>query len=124
MLATLTPTAQSAAPTASAWSLFVQSIDVFTVVLVIGSVAAVALRVQCVREIHRDYVLPESERERRGTLSAGSPRSELASYLRTRTSFPALVLKSMLEAEDAAGKQGLSTEAARESAQLEADAQG
>ena len=123
MLETLTATAQAAAPTASAWSLFVQSIDVFTGVLVIGSVAAVALLVQCLLEIRRDNVLPENELERLNTLSTGSPRSELASYLDARSSFPAMVIKSMLEAEDAAGKQGLSTEAARESAQLEADAQ-
>ncbi|NRA58549.1 MAG: MotA/TolQ/ExbB proton channel family protein [Phycisphaerales bacterium] len=123
MLATLTTIAQADAPTASAWSLFVQSIDVFTGVLVIGSIAAVALLVQCLLEIRRETVLPESELERLGTLSASGPRSEMVSYLRSRSSFPALVIKSMLHAEDAAGKDGLSTEAARESAQLEADAQ-
>ncbi|MGD1916053.1 MAG: hypothetical protein ACFCBV_07690 [Phycisphaerales bacterium] len=99
MLATLTTLAQADAPTASAWSLFVQSIDVFTGVLVIGSIAAVALLVQCLLEIRRETVLPESELERLGTLSASGPRSEMVSYLRSRSSFPALVITSMLHAE-------------------------
>jgi biopolymer transport protein ExbB len=94
---------------------------------VAGSIAAVALLVQCVLEIRRANLLPEEELERLNTLTAGGPRSELASYLRSRTSFPSLVLKAMLGAEDAAGvgggTRGLSIESAREAAQLEADAQ-
>ncbi|MFI4916401.1 MAG: MotA/TolQ/ExbB proton channel family protein [Phycisphaerales bacterium JB060] len=107
--------AQSDAPTASAWSLFVQSIDVFTIILVAGSIAGVALLVQCLLEIRRENLLPEEELERLDTLTASGPRSELVSYLRARTSFPALVLGPMLDARSAA--------AARETAQLEADAQ-
>ncbi|OAB63918.1 hypothetical protein AY599_26095 [Leptolyngbya valderiana BDU 20041] len=115
--------AQSDAPTASAWSLFVQSIDVFTIILVAGSIAGVALLVQCLLEIRSENLLPEHDVERLNELSARGPRSELASFLRTRTSFPALVLKSMLRAEDAAGDNGLSAAASREAAQLESDAQ-
>lgn len=111
------------APAASAWSLFVQSIDLFTIILVAGSIAAVALLVQCVLEIRRDTILPEEELERLNALTASGPRSELVSYLRARTSFPALVIKSVLEAEDSAGPRGVSAGAAREAAQLEADAQ-
>lgn len=111
------------APTASAWSLFVQSIDIFTIILVAGSIAAVALLVQCWLEIRRENLLPEEELERLNVLTASGPRSELASYLRSRTSFPALVLKAMLHAEDAAGVRGITTASAREAAQLEADAQ-
>jgi biopolymer transport protein ExbB len=130
-----TTDATSSAPTASAWSLFVQSIDLFTIILVAGSIAAVALLVQCLLEIRRVNLLPEEELERLNALTAAGPRSELASYLRSRTSFPALVLKSMLGAEDAAGAGvaggagggggvgGVSGEAVREAAQLEADAQ-
>lgn len=110
-----TPTTAPTAPTASAWSLFVQSIDVFTLVLVAGSIAAVALLVQCLMEIRRDTLLPEEELERLNALTASGPRSELVSYLRARTSFPALVLGPMMDARSAA--------AARETAQLEADAQ-
>ncbi len=117
-----------AGPTASAWSLFVQSIDVFTIILVAGSIAAVAIMVQCFLEIRRQNLLPEEELERLNALTASGPRSELASFLRARTSFPALVLKSVLHAEDAAGAgggggRGLSANSAREAAQLEADAQ-
>lgn len=115
--------AQADAPTASAWSLFVQSIDIFTIILVAGSIAGVALLVQCILEIRKDNLLPDSELERLDTLTASKSRSELVSYLRTRTSFPALVLKSMLSAEDSAGQAQLSSAAAREAAQLEADAQ-
>lgn len=111
------------APAASAWSLFVQSIDLFTIILVAGSIAAVALLVQCVLEIRRDTILPEEELERLNALTSSGPRSELVSYLRARTSFPALVIKSVLEAEDSAGPRGVSAGAAREAAQLEADAQ-
>ena len=122
VLATASP-GSAGPPTGSAWSLFVQSIDLFTIILVAGSVAAVALLVQCVLEIRRDNVLPESELERLDTMTASGPRSELVSYLRSRTSFPATVLKRMLGAEDAEGHYGLSANAAREAAQLEADAQ-
>ena len=115
--------AQADAPAGNAWSLFVQSIDIFTIVLVAGSVAAVALLVQCVLEIRKDNVLPAAELEKLGALTASGPRSELASYLRSRTSFPASVLGRMLAAEDAAGPPGLSADAAREAAQLEADTQ-
>lgn len=117
-----TPTA-TATPTSSAWSLFVQSIDLFTIILVAGSIAAVALLVQCLLEIRRVNLLPEEELARLNTLTASGPRSELVSYLRARTSFPTLVLKSMLHAEDAAGVRGIPAETAREAAQLEADAQ-
>lgn len=115
--------AQTDAPTASAWSLFVQSIDLFTIVLAIGSVAGVALLVQCLLEIRTDNILPEQELDKLDSLTASGPRSELASYLRSRSSFPALVLKSMLATEDAAGSDRLTTTAAREAAQLESDAQ-
>jgi len=115
--------AQSDTPTGSAWSLFMQSIDIFTIILVAGSIAAVALLVQCVLEIRRDNLLPEQELERLNTLTASGPRSELVSFLRSRTSFPALVLKSMIQAEDAAGVRGISADTAREAAQLEADSQ-
>lgn len=115
--------AQADTPTSSAWSLFVQSVDLFTIILVAGSIAAVALLVQCLLEIRRVNLLPEEELARLNTLTASGPRSELVSYLRSRSSFPALVLKSMLHAEDAAGVRGLSAESAREAAQLEADAQ-
>lgn len=113
----------SGAPAASAWSLFVQSIDLFTIVLAAGSVAAVALLVQSLLEIRRDKLLPEAELLRLDTLTRGGPRSELVGYVRSRESFGAAVLRSMLEAEDAAGPTGLSDAAARESAQLQADAQ-
>lgn len=118
--------AQADTPTSSAWSLFVQSIDLFTIILVAGSIAGVALLVQCLLEIRRVNLLPEEELTRLNTLTASGPRSELVSYLRARSSFPALVLKSMLHAEDAAGVgggRGISAESAREAAQLEADAQ-
>lgn len=121
LLAAVSPA--PAGPTGSAWSLFVQSIDIFTIVLVAGSVAAVALLVQCLLGIRRDTVLPQGEVEKLASLVAGGPRSELASYLRSRSSFPALVLKRMLEAEDAAGSEALSASAVREAAQLEADTQ-
>lgn len=115
--------AQSQAPAASAWSLFVQSIDLFTIVLAAGSVVAVALLVQSLRDIRRIHLLPEDELQRLDALTKSGPRSELVGYVRTRESFPALVLRSMLEAEDHAGASGLTTASAREAAQLQADAQ-
>lgn len=115
--------AQADAPSASAWSLFVQSIDLFTVVLAAGSVAAVALLVRALLDIRRVHLLPEAELQRLDTLTRGGPRTELVGYVRGRTGFAAVVLRSMLEAEDAAGELGLSGAAAREAAQLHADAQ-
>lgn len=117
-LAASQPADPTAAPQAgvSAWSLFVQSVDVFTAVLVAGSVAGVAILYRCLTDIRPSRLLPADELGRLDQLVGSGPVSELAAYVRSRSSFPAHVLRAMLASRD-------DPAAAREAAQLEADAQ-
>ncbi|MEO1008816.1 MAG: MotA/TolQ/ExbB proton channel family protein [Planctomycetota bacterium] len=103
-------------PPLTAWSLFLQSLDVFTVVLVAGSIAAAALFYRCVADVRRTRMLPPEDLGRLDALTATRPLSEIAAYVRGRDAFPAIVLRVMLES-------AYTSASAREAAQTAADAE-
>jgi len=57
----LTLAQASTESTANAWSLFVDSFDIFSVVLIIGSLYAVTLIVRIVMDARRSVIAPESD---------------------------------------------------------------
>ena len=111
--------AQPVAETRSIQSLFLESFDAFTVVLVLGSVLAGAVIVRCVLEIREARVLPpESERVLREYLT----RSELVridEFIRRDDAFVSVVLRA---ASDAL-RRGCDDRSARDSAELVASEQ-
>ena len=58
---TAVPTAPSGVTSGGLWSLFLQSFDIFTVLLLIGSFVGVAIIVRCVLEIRESAIAPAGE---------------------------------------------------------------
>ena len=78
------------------WGLFRQSFDLFSVLLIAGSIAAVAVIVRCVMDIRPANILPPRSIETiNGLLSAGR-LVELREFIRTDRSFAAQVLRAAL----------------------------
>lgn len=119
---TTPPAAASAQPAAgiTLQDLFLQSFDLFTILLVIGSVAAVAIIVRCVLEIRKGVVLPEASERRIRQLIRDQKWNELGSFVQTDGAFVSKVVKAALDAPGGAqGDKG----AMREAAELAASEQ-
>lgn len=97
--------------------LFMQSLDVFTLLLVAGSFAAVALIVKCFMEIRAAKILPPASVRRLEELAAAGRHGELRAFVQTDESFPSLVLRAGLAEGD------LGRDAARDAAEMEASVQ-
>jgi biopolymer transport protein ExbB len=98
-------------------ALFWQSFDLFTVLLVIGSIIAGAVIVRCVLEIRRGVILPEeSERTIRRLIRDGKS-AELHAFVERDGAFVSRVVKAAIEAP--AGNR----ESMREAAELAAGEQ-
>ncbi len=111
--------AQPVTETRSIQSLFLESFDAFTVLLVLGSVLAGAVIVRCVLEIREANVLPrESERVIREHLTKGE-LVRLDEFVRRDDAFVSVVLRA---ASDALHR-GADERSARESAELIASEQ-
>lgn len=94
--------------------LFVQSLDLFTVLLVLGSVVAVTVIIRCMLEIRAaNIVPPESERALR-RLIGDRKWTELAAFAQRDASFPARAIHAALAAPPD------DRQAAREAAELAA----
>ena len=112
--------AQSAPATGSGvnlFDLFRQSFDLFTILLLLGSLVSVTVIIRCFMQITHDAILPvESERRIRQHLAAGKI-DELASFVASDSSFIARVLHAAL------GTPSGTRTAAREQAELAASEQ-
>jgi biopolymer transport protein ExbB len=75
--------------------LFLQSLDVFTVLLVLGSVAAVTVLVRCVIEVRESRVLPASSAATIRSLAAEGRTDELRGFVR-RDDFVCRVVEAAL----------------------------
>ena len=74
-----TATGDGVLPGTDVWSLFVESFDVFSVVLIVGSVAAVAIIARLVLEARRSVIAPEEPAARiDAALDAGDDAEALA----------------------------------------------
>ncbi|MFG0283153.1 MAG: MotA/TolQ/ExbB proton channel family protein [Phycisphaerales bacterium JB039] len=83
----------------SVWGLFRQSFDLFTVLLVAGSVGVVWVSYLCALDLRERRILPEASLARMSELVRGGRRAELVSFVSSDSSFPARVLQAALDAE-------------------------
>ncbi len=78
--------------------LFWQSRDLFTLLLVLGSVAAGAFIVRAVLEVRRSVVLPDDSERTIRRLIAGDKTHELASFVERDSAFVSRVVRAALSA--------------------------
>ncbi len=89
--------AQDGAPRYTVWSLFWASFDPFTVVLIVGSIAAVTIIIRGIIEVRAARVSPESTIQRiRGAIRDGQALT-LADRLKDDDSLPARIIASAVE---------------------------
>jgi biopolymer transport protein ExbB len=101
----------------SVWRLFQQSFDLFTVLLLAGSVGIVWVSYLCFLDLRARRILPAASVARLRELVIAGRRPELASFVAVDQSFPARVLKAALDAE------AQDADAIRETAEIAASAQ-
>jgi biopolymer transport protein ExbB len=102
------------AGTSALWSLFVQSFDVFTVLLVTGSLVGVAVIVSCAIDLRGSRILPRKSVSLVNDLANGGRWEDLANLENRDTSFLARI------AGAAARQRGRDKTAIREAAELAA----
>lgn len=95
------------------WSLFRQSFDVFTVLLVMGSVVAVAMIISCAIDIRTSRILPKRSLHTIDDLASGKRWDDLRIFVARDNSFVGRVL-------DVAFKTGGDHQSVREAAELAA----
>jgi biopolymer transport protein ExbB len=118
-LATEAALAQSgtvAAPPSGVWSLFRQSFDFFTVLLLVGSVTAGAYIFRALVEIRPTSILPPGKVRTMHEMIERSRLSELRHFVKQDDSFPSRVLRAAFE-------QGGDRDSMREAAELAASEQ-
>ena len=74
------------------WRLFAQSFDVFTIVLLIGSMSAVGVIVRCAIDIRRAAIFPDEPASRASTLVEQGRWGELREFVRTQGGYLGSVL--------------------------------
>lgn len=84
------------APTAGIWPLFVSSFDLFTVLLIVGSLSGVTVIFVCLLEIRESRILPAKITERLKYLAAAKRWSDLEELVRTDGSFLCRTLRPVL----------------------------
>lgn len=104
--------AADAAPT-GLWTLFRQSFDIFTILLVLGSVVAVAVIISCAIDIRTSRILPARSLDTIDDLARGRRWDDLKEFAAKDNSFVGRVL-------DAAFKSGGSHQSVHEAAELAA----
>lgn len=102
------------------WDLFAQSFDLFSVVLIAGSVAGVAIITRCVMDIRRANIVPERSIETMSGLVRAGRLGELREFTQADGSFPARVLRAALAQLQEPGRDA---RAVREAAELAASEQ-
>lgn len=87
--------AQTSAPAGSMglWDLFRQSFDLFSVVLMAGSLASVAIIFSCLLEVRERNILPKASVDRINDLVAGGRWDDLRSFLDLDDSFVGRVIR-------------------------------
>jgi len=97
-LLTASPSAAPAGRLNDISNLFVQSFDPFTVILLLGSVAAGAVIIRCLFEIRESAILPPSSTTRLTNLVSDGSIEELESFVSRDASFASRVLAAALSA--------------------------
>jgi biopolymer transport protein ExbB len=102
-----------AAPPAGIWSLFTQSFDLFTVVLLVGSVTAGAYIFRALVEVRPGAILPSSRVRSINEMIKAGRFGELRGFVDHDNSFPSRVVRSALA-------HSASRESMREAAEMTA----
>jgi biopolymer transport protein ExbB len=94
------PAASSVAPEAGGlWPLFKQSFDLFSVLLISGSVAAVAIIVSCLMDVRKKNIVPERSLARMTELAKGARFAELSEFVRNDDSMVARIVRAAIESK-------------------------
>jgi biopolymer transport protein ExbB len=104
----------SGAPPAGLWPLFRQSFDLFTILLLAGSILAVAVIVRCIMDLRPSRIVPRHSLQRLDMLLDQGRFAELSEVPPNHDSFPARVVAA------AAAQQTRGKGAMREAAELAA----
>lgn len=99
VIAQSTPASASAAPPSGGirvWDLFTQSFDVFTILLLVGSVVAVAVIVRCMIEIRRATIIPQRSLDEMRRLMNDGRVDELRNFARQDGSLIAAAVAAAL----------------------------
>ncbi|HLO41122.1 MAG TPA: MotA/TolQ/ExbB proton channel family protein [Phycisphaerales bacterium] len=107
------PTPAAASGDSGLWHLFRQSFDVFTILLISGSVLAMAVAISCILDIRERKILPRESANRISDLAASGRWQDLREFAARDESFVGRVMRTALAA-------GGSRDAVRESAELAA----
>lgn len=99
---------------ASPWPLFLQSFDLFSVVLITGSLLAVGIIARSVIDIRKSHILPDSSVKRLAMLVDDARWGELYEFVQSDESFPSRVVRAAM------GRRDRDRSAIRESAELAA----
>ncbi len=99
------------------WSLFAQSFDVFTILLILGSIIAVALIFRTVIDIREGKIIPSGSVARIRELMGSGRVHDLQRLVESERTFPAAVVRAALNSADRG------EDAAREAAELAANEQ-
>ncbi len=114
VLALATPAlAQQPAAPVGIWPLFTQSFDMFTIVLLAGSVTAGAYIFRALVEIRPSAILPRSRVRSINEMIKAQRFGELRGFVEKDRSFPSLVLRAALQ-------HGATKDSMREAAELTA----
>jgi len=79
------------------WGLFVQSFDFFTVLLLFGSLVAVAIIVRCLIDVRERKILPPASIARINDLVTAGREEDLRAFVKNDESFPSRVLRQVLD---------------------------
>lgn len=79
------------------WGLFVQSFDFFTVLLLFGSLVAVAIIVRCLIDVRQRKIVPEASVARINDLIKAGREEDLRAFVKHDESFPSRVLRQVLD---------------------------
>lgn len=120
-LAQTTPSAGGGTPAATGglWSLFVKSFDLFTVLLLLGSIAGVAAIFMCMMDVREQNITPTKTVNRLKDLAKAKRWEDLATAVQEDDSFVARVIKATLTApahDKAAMREAAELAASEESA--------
>jgi biopolymer transport protein ExbB len=100
------------------WALFVQSFDVFTVLLMLGSLAAVTIIVRCMLDVRASKIIPAESLRTMADLIRGRRFDDLKDFAAKDASFPARVVHGVIEQHGTPDKVRGSKDAVRETAEL------
>jgi biopolymer transport protein ExbB len=96
------------------WPLFVESFDLFSVALIAGSLAAVALIIRCVLDVRPGRIVPPPAVMRLESAVRGGDAGEVELLVRSDGSLPGVIVRAAMEA------RGGGREAMREAAEMAA----